>query len=159
MYSFLIVDEPTAPLDIFLLAFDDTYVSFKWQQPISSGGQPLSGFKIYREDCTLAATTYTLLATLPASQFQYTDSTVTGGIDYKFYVTAFNQLGPEGPYSAGLPNTPIQEPLAAAAPTLVQDNIGKDFIVVEWIPPTHDGSSPITRYILWVRAQYDTTYQ
>ena len=71
-------------------------------------------------------------------------------------------LGGEGPYSAGLPNTPIQEPLAAAAPTLVQStigNIGKDFIVVEWIPPTHDGSSPITRYILWVRAQYDTTFQ
>jgi len=66
-YSFLIVDEPSQPLNMELITFDATHVSFKWQQPISSGGQPLAGFKIYREDAALAATVKTLLATLPAA--------------------------------------------------------------------------------------------
>lgn len=55
-YKFLIVDVPTPPLNLELIAFDDTFVSWKWQSPISSGGQPLSGFKVYREDCSLATT-------------------------------------------------------------------------------------------------------
>ena len=37
-YKFLIVDLPSPPLDLLLVAFDDTYVTVKWQAPMSSGG-------------------------------------------------------------------------------------------------------------------------
>lgn len=66
-FTFLVVDAPTPPLELEIVAYDDSYVSFKWQRPLSSGGQPASGFKVYREDCSLAATSVDLLATVPAS--------------------------------------------------------------------------------------------
>lgn len=156
-FSFLIVDEPSPPLNLELITFDAAHVSFKWQQPISSGGQPLTGFKIYREDMTLAATTKTELATLAAAQFQYTDSTMTSGIAYRYYVLAYNVLGGEGDMSAGLAVTPINEPNAAAAPLLVTK--GKDFITVKWVPPTDMGGSEVTKYILYARPEYDPSYK
>ena len=156
MYSFLIVDKPSPPLNLQLIAFDDKYVSLEWQKPIFSGGQPSSGFKIYREDCSLAATLPGLLTTLDAAQFQHTDSTVVGGTEYKYYVTAYNQLGGESAMSIGLPITPIAEPSATSAPALVDK--GKDFITVKWPAPADDGGSTVTRYILYVRAEYDTSY-
>jgi titin len=118
-YSFLIVDEPSAPLSLEVLSFDDTFVALRWQQPLSSGGQPISTFKVYREDCSLSATTIDLLTTLSASTFQHTDSTVTAGRDYKFYVTATNLLGGESARSTAAPVTPITVPVASSAPTLV----------------------------------------
>lgn len=116
----------------------------------------LSGFKIYREDCSLAVTSPVLLTSVIASQFQYTDSTVTGGKPYKFYVTAYNALGGESLKSDPLPITPIQEPDATAAPVLVDK--GKDFIIVNWTAPASDGGAIIERYVLYARADYDSTY-
>ena len=66
-------------------------------------------------------------------------------------------LGGEGNPSEALPVTPITEPLASSAPTLVTK--GQDSITVEWLAPTHDGGSPITKYILYVRAEHDSSYQ
>jgi hypothetical protein len=37
-YTFLIVDEPTAPLNLIVTGFDNTYVSLIWEQPLKSGG-------------------------------------------------------------------------------------------------------------------------
>jgi len=155
-YSFLIVDSPSPPLALEILSFDDAHVSMKWQQPLSSGGQPASGFKIYREDCSLAATTAELQATVPASQFQYTDSTVTAGRNYKYYASAFNPLGGEGQLSTGAPVTPVSVPTVTAAPTLVAQ--GTDFITVEWTAPGFDGGTPVSKYVLYVRAEYDSSY-
>jgi hypothetical protein len=98
-----------------------------------------------------------LLTTLGASHFQYVDMTVTGGTNYKYYVSAYNQLGGEGALSAGLEITPITEPSAPAAPVLV--GIAKDFITVEWQAPADDGGSPVARYILYARAEYGSSYQ
>ena len=66
-------------------------------------------------------------------------------------------LGGDGNPSEALPVTPITEPLASSAPTLVTK--GQDSITVEWLAPTHDGGSPITKYILYVRAEHDSSYQ
>jgi titin len=158
VFKFLIVDEPTPPLRLQLISFDDTFVSFSWQQPLFTGGQPLTGFKVYREDCSAAVTTYTLLTSTPldAGQFQYTDSTPVGGRDYRYFVTATNQAGLESEKSSGLPITPIKEPIATAAPTLVSK--GKDFITVKWVAPGSDGGSPITAYHLFVRPEYAVSY-
>ena len=156
-YKFLIVDLPSPPLDLLLVAFDDTFVTVKWQAPISSGGQPLSGFKIYRENCDEAVTTVELLTTLPASQYLYTDTTVVGGTNYTYSVTAYNVLGGEGGPSSGLRIIPAREPDATAAPALVSK--GKDFITVDWVAPAWDGGADITKYILLIKAEDETAYK
>lgn len=106
---------------------------------------------------TQAATTYTELTTLTAAIFQYTDSSVTAGIAYRYFVSAYNVLGGEGDMSAGLEVTPINEPNAAAAPLLVTK--GKEFITVKWVPPTDMGGSEVIKYILYARPEYDPTYR
>ena len=106
---------------------------------------------------TQAATTKTELATLAAAIFQYTDSTVTPGIAFRYFVSAYNVIGGEGDMSAGLQVTPINEPNAAAAPLLVTK--GKEFITVKWVPPTDMGGSDVSKYILYARPEYDPTYR
>ena len=156
-FAFLIVAAPSAPLSVEVVAFDNTYVSLRWARPLSSGGQPTSGFRVFREDCTLAATEPELLASVPASQFQYTDAAPTAGRDYRYYVAAFNVLGGEGELSAGAPVRPVSVPVATAAPRLVAK--GQDFITVEWLPPSSDRGAAVAKYILYVRAEYDSAYQ
>ena len=55
-YQFLFAEPPTPPQNLQILSFDDSFVSFKWLNPLSSGGQAVSGFKIYREDLSVADT-------------------------------------------------------------------------------------------------------
>lgn len=50
-YTFLIVDEPTPPINMQLVSSDNTFVSMTWSQPRFNGGQALSSFKIYRQLC------------------------------------------------------------------------------------------------------------
>lgn len=40
-YSFLIVDEPTPPLNTAMVGYDNTFVSMTWSQPRYNGGQAL----------------------------------------------------------------------------------------------------------------------
>jgi len=37
-YTFLIVEKPSQPLDLTVVAFDDSVVSLSWKQPIKNGG-------------------------------------------------------------------------------------------------------------------------
>jgi titin len=67
IYSFLIVEAPSAPLNIALDSYDNTFVTFSWELPLFNGGQALSGFKVYRESCDDSTSTPTLLGTLVAS--------------------------------------------------------------------------------------------
>ena len=60
-----------------------------------------------------------MLTTLPPSQFSYTDGDVVGGKDYKYYVTAYNQLGGESSASQSFEVTPITVPTGMTAPTRV----------------------------------------
>ena len=62
----------------------------------------------------------------------------------------------EGDPSTGLPIIPAREPDATGAPALVGK--GKDFITVDWLAPAWDGGEEITRYILYIKADYETTY-
>ena len=132
----MIVDQPSEPENLELLAFDDTFVTMRWQLPMYSGGQALISFKVYRKDCTVSDTEPVLLATLPASQFTYTDASVTGGTDYEYHITASNTIGGEGLGSSPLKIAPIAIPLAPDAPTLIERS--RTFISVQWSPPASD---------------------
>ena len=37
LYQFLIVDKPSEPLNLEVISFDNTFVSFKWEQPAYNG--------------------------------------------------------------------------------------------------------------------------
>lgn len=51
---------------------------------------------------------------------------------------------------------PITVPSGMAPPTEVTHDLTS--ITVEWQPPTSDGDSDITKYVLFVKAEYQSTY-
>ena len=93
---------------------------------------------------------------MPASQFKYTDQTVTAGRNYTYYISALNPLGGESLYSTGVPVIPVSVPTETSAPTLV--NQGTDFITMEWLSPSFDGGTPVIKYALYVKAEYDSAF-
>jgi hypothetical protein len=85
-FSFLMADKPSAPLNLRLLSFDDSYVSIAWEQPLKNGGQAISKFIISRQDCTEAVSQFEILTETAASIFQFTDETITGGRCYNYVI-------------------------------------------------------------------------
>lgn len=151
-YSFLIVNEPSQPLNPRVVEFSDNFVEISWEQPLMNGGQALSGFNIYRQDTTLGSGIYSLLVGLTAHDFYYTDSGVDGGHDYQYYITSFNVLGGESVQSLTLYVTPSQAPSGMTAPIEVTHS--KNSVTLSWNPPTSDGSSPVRRYIMYAKADF-----
>jgi len=67
IYAFLIVEPPTSPLNVAVDDFDNTFVTISWELPLMNGGQAISGFKVYQENCEDSTQTPTLLSTEVAS--------------------------------------------------------------------------------------------
>lgn len=94
-YTFLIVDKPSQPLNLRTVHVDKTLVSIAWDQPLRTGGQPITNFNIYRRDCDMPLQSLNLLVSLPASHFSFVDSTIIGGHCYWYFASASNVLGGE----------------------------------------------------------------
>ena len=94
---------PTAPRNLDLDAGNAT-VSLSWDEPTSTGGSPVTGYKIYRGT---SADSLTLLTTVGLVT-TYTDDTVVNGQAYYYKVSAVNALG-EGPATDIEEATPTAE--------------------------------------------------
>lgn len=94
------------------------------------------------------------MATVPSSQFSYTDLTVIGGLEYCYHVTAYNTLGGESDESVHIHVIPITVPSGLVAPTLVTKTLTS--LTVQWLPPTNDGDSEVIRYILYMKAEFES---
>lgn len=53
--------------------------------------------------------------------------------------------------------TPIKVPSGMAAPTRVTHDLNS--VTLQWTAPTSDGASEVTRYLLYVKADYESTYK
>lgn len=153
----LIAAKPTAPFNLLVKDFDNTFVTLTWSMPLSNGGQNLLGYKIYRKDCSASDNDATLLQTLSASEYQFTDSTVVGGTQYAYFVTAFNERGGESQPSLTVEVNPITVPSKMDSPTRVTHNLNS--ITLAWTTPTSDGDSDILEYHLWMRPTYQAAYE
>lgn len=87
-----------------------------------------------------------VIANLSPSQFDYSDTTVEGGKQYSYTVKAYNDIGGDSEPSFEASVTPISVPSGLHAPTLVSQS--KTSLVVQWTPPSSNGGSEVTRYIL-----------
>jgi fibronectin type 3 domain-containing protein len=64
-------------------------VTVSWTAPSTTGGSPITGYKVYRQ----LAGGSELLSTLGASTLSYQDTTGTAGTTYTYYVVAVNAIG------------------------------------------------------------------
>ncbi len=80
---------PSAPLNLKAEA-GDGYVTLTWNAPSSNGGSAITSYKIYRGTSS-GGESY--LTSVSGSTLTYTDSSVTNGVTYYYYVTAVNAKG------------------------------------------------------------------
>ena len=142
--------EPTDPVKVVVKDIPDSPVgvvvsegkslcTIYWEAPASTGGVPLSGYKIYRsvEDGEME-----LIAEVEPSDQFYTDHDVENGVTYSYAISAYNEVG-ESVISALEDATPSGRPGIPTTVTVTQVN---STLVIEWNPPGDNGGSLITAY-------------
>jgi parallel beta-helix repeat protein len=129
----------TVPDAVENLAEDSgsSYVNLTWDVPLDDGGSSITNYYVYRNG------TVGPIATLPAGQTWYNDTTVSDGITYTYNVSAVNVVG-EGPNST-IMATPGVATLPSAPQNLQADS-GDSYVNVSWGAPASDGGSAIIEY-------------
>ena len=126
----------------FTVAPADGQVKLTWNLPVSDGGSMLLGFKVYRGN---SPETMTLLATLSPMALEYTDTGLTNGANYIYYVTAYSEVG-ESQMSLVLDAIPFTLP---GQPLALVARAGDRWVELAWEPPGSDGGRPVTHYNLY----------
>lgn len=84
---------PFAPQNLAAMPVE-SHVALSWSSPASDGGSQVLSYNLYRG----SGLTSSLLVTVSAPENRFNDTEVSGGISYRYYVTAVNVAG-EGPPS------------------------------------------------------------
>jgi fibronectin type 3 domain-containing protein len=135
-------DAPTAVLDLSATAGPGAgQISLTWQPPLSDGGTPLTGYRVYR---SFDGGPFTWADSTPPEQTDYLDETLVDGAAYCYQIVAENSFA-EGPPSLAacantfdVPSSP-QDLVASPGPAPGQ-------ITLTWAAPASDGGTPITSY-------------
>lgn len=114
-----------------------------WNPPASTGGAPVTSYRVYRGGAPGAEDRSAPLATTSDLSFDDVYG-LTAGSTYYYVVTAVNQAG-ESVASAEVSATATQG--VPGAPTLTLSLASGPSVQLRWtIPP--DGGSPITKYVI-----------
>jgi fibronectin type 3 domain-containing protein len=135
---------PDPPANLVAIV-GDARVSLAWQSPPSNGGSPITNYKIYRGTTPSGES---LLATVGPDVFSYTDTAVTNGVTYFYYVTAGNAIGDSRP-SNEASATPVP---AATVPDAVRNLTAEPTdsgVQLAWLPPLDSGGRPVTNYKIY----------
>ncbi len=116
----------------------DAWVNLSWQAPLSDGGSPITGYRVYRGTSPSGLA----LLTSPGAVLTCNDTGLTNGVTYYYQVTAINAVG-EGPPSNQVSATPATVP---GAPRSLQASAGDSRVDLAWREPGSDGGSPVTGY-------------
>jgi fibronectin type 3 domain-containing protein len=118
----------------------DERVVLEWVAPEDDGGTPVTSYSLFRR--VSGEHSFVHLATAPVGSLRYVDDNVANGVEYDYWVTAWNLAGESGPSSevtvmpAGPPTVPRQ----------VTAEGGNGSVVVRWGVPEWDGGLPLTGY-------------
>src|SRR5438552_2355486 len=122
----------------------DAQITLTWLAPSSDGGSPITHYKIYRGTTSGGET---LPATI-GNVLTYSDTSVTNGVTYYYYVTAVN-VNSESGSSNEVSATPVAGPSAPGAPRNLVATPGNGTMTLTWSRPSSDGRSPITGYTIY----------
>ncbi len=118
-----------------------------WSEPESDGGSPITGYVVEKRDRFSTLWTPVTKREIPDTSF--TVSGLSEGMEYEFRVVAQNKAGP-GKYSEATRPTvarpPYNIPGAPSQPDVT--DINANSMTLHWSPPSSDGGSPITGYIV-----------
>ena len=134
-------DTPSAPTGIVTDPVNNPLViDLTWTNPTSNGGSNIKGWMIERWD-NVTGVFSTIVANTGNTNLTYTDSGLNASTDYKYRVSAINNVGtsPASPESAT-----ITTPSAPGSPVLT---IPSESTTLTWTEPT--STSAITSYNIY----------
>ena len=134
-------DVPSAPLGVTASATIEG-ISVQWSAPVTDGGSPISGYRIYRGE---SPSNLFVLAYL-SSGFSYSDPDLHPGITFYYAVAAVNSLG-EGPLSQTCSAT--ANAVAPSPPTNLTVSVSGNGLSLLWSAPANDGGAEITTYRIY----------
>lgn len=132
---------PLAPRDLRVTP-GDRRVELSWSAPISDGGSPVTGYRVYRGGSSSAMAP---LALLNRDATSYVDVDVETGHRYYYRVAAVSDLG-EGRPSDTLSSVPYCLPTAPRDAASVP---GDGYVNLTWSPPLDEGGCPVTGYLIY----------
>ncbi|HLF05948.1 MAG TPA: fibronectin type III domain-containing protein, partial [Thermoplasmata archaeon] len=113
-------------------------VTLGWNAPNSTGGPPISNYRLYRG---FTSGNLSFLAEI-GNLTSYIDGGLTNGVTYHYAVSARNGVR-EGPRSNVVWEIPANIPSAPLAPNATA---GEGNATLEWSPPSDNGGRPVTGY-------------
>ena len=129
-------------------------VSLSWIAPSSNGGSPIANYNLYRSTSSGMETFLVKIGNVTS----YTDSGLANGKTYFYKVTAANSAGEsaQSNEASAIPKAPATVP---SAPTnLVATAESQSQISLSWQPPSSNGNSDITGYMVERSTNSGTTW-
>ncbi|XP_071479592.1 twitchin-like [Diadema antillarum] len=144
-----VLSPPTAPNGpLEYSEFTKETVRVNWKVPDHDGNGSISGYLVEKRNAKLDNWTR-VTASAPTTSQVAKDLTYQS--DYVFRVCAINQYGTSQPLEGRTVKVklPFDEPDAPSAPKI--DGMDRNSAQLGWEPPTNDGGSPVTGYIVEFR--------
>jgi predicted phage tail protein len=151
-----VVDKPGMPEGPFKITdIHKEGCSLKWNPPLDDGGSPIEHYVVEKMDTENGRW-------IPVGRSKDPKMEVvnlTPGQEYKFRVSAVNAEGDSEPLEAQesiIAKNPFDEPGAPGIPEATDWD--RHFVELKWTPPTNDGGSPVTGYIVEKREKGNTRW-
>jgi parallel beta-helix repeat protein len=130
-----------SPPELVQVVAGDQQANLTWSPPLFDGFSSIIEYFVYRENSSGAE----VLLASPGMAFEYSDTGLVNGETYTYRVSAANAVG-EGCKSDDAIATPATLP---GPPFGLIAYAGIEEITLIWSPPSNDGGSAITSYVLY----------
>lgn len=143
-FPFTVPDPPGAPR---VTDWDTSSIQLTWNKPTNDGGSRIQGYNLeYRE---VRDSHWTKASDYLIKDNHFTLYNMIGGAEYEFRVKAKNAAGFSKPSDASSKfklKGKFNVPAPPNNPKVVK--VGRNYVDLTWEPPTTDGGSKITGYII-----------
>ncbi|MDQ1624261.1 MAG: hypothetical protein QOH19_2679 [Actinomycetota bacterium] len=134
---------PSAPAGVTAAQSGAGAAAIKWSPPTSTGGSPITGYRVSRNGTDSAGLgAYT--TTVAAAARSFTMTRLVAGQSYTFSVQAITAAGTSAAVGRAVTVTTWNLPGAPTAATAAQPGPGA--ATINWSPPTSTGGPPVTGY-------------
>lgn len=141
---------PSAPRNLSTTVISSSQINLIWNAPSSSGGTPITGYKILRDNsCT---GTFVTISTTTNSSTKYSDTGLVANTCYRYNIEAINAIGPgstmENNVTATTLSIPVQTHVPNSPTGLNVKTTSNTSLNITWTAPSDNGGSTITGYLV-----------